>query len=254
MGEGRMSLIGKRIVITRAKHQADGLANLLRERGAIPIFYPCIAIIPPADVAPLDNALSCLSNFAWLLITSTNTVEIIHQRLSEGRVVVDWDKIKIGAVGDVTANAFYQAFNKKPDFIPSTHNASQLGWELPILQNQNILLPQSALAKPILADILTGRGAVVTAITAYQTVPDISGDDLPYLLARGMVDAVTFTSPSAVRHFVIRVGYAPDVLVVCMSASIAQTAREMGFVRVLVAEDTRLEGMIGVLENYFFGG
>ena len=69
-----MMLAGKRIVITRARHQAGAFADLLREHGAIPILYPCIAIIPPDDPAPLDEALAHLSAYDWMLITSANTV------------------------------------------------------------------------------------------------------------------------------------------------------------------------------------
>jgi len=52
-----MSLAGKRVVNTRAAHQAAELDDLLRGRGAVPVSYPCIAIAPPADPAPLDAAL-----------------------------------------------------------------------------------------------------------------------------------------------------------------------------------------------------
>jgi len=242
-----MDLHGKRIVITRAKHQADALALILREHGAIPVFYPCIAIIPPADLTPLDNALSRLSDYDWLLITSANTVEILHQRLSELAIFPNWDAIHIGAIGQVTGQAFLQTFNKKPTFIPTKQTAQQLGWELPILNQEKILLPQSSLAKPTLADILAQRGADVSVIVAYQTIPDIGGDDIHPLLARGMIDAITFASSSAIRHFVMRVGYVPDVPVVCMGDNIAQSAYEAGFGRVVVADDIRLDAIARAL-------
>ena len=41
-------LAGKRIVNTRAAHQAAEFSALLRQHGAIPIEYPCIEIAPPA--------------------------------------------------------------------------------------------------------------------------------------------------------------------------------------------------------------
>jgi len=242
-----MNLHGKRIVITRAKHQADALAIILREHGAIPIFYPCIAIIPPTDITPLDDALSRLSAYDWLLITSANTVEVLHQRLSERAIIADWEALYIGAVGEATAQAFRLTFNKQSIFTPTRQTAQQLGWELPILNNEKILLPQSALAKPTLADILTQRGAEVRVITAYQTIPDIGGDDIHPLLARGMIDAVTFASSSAVKHFVMRVGYVPDVPVVCMGENIAQTAHEAGFARVAVADDACLDAIARAL-------
>jgi uroporphyrinogen-III synthase len=46
------TLVGKRIVNTRAVHQAEALNTLLRARGALPLDYPCIAIVPSQDSAP----------------------------------------------------------------------------------------------------------------------------------------------------------------------------------------------------------
>ncbi len=48
---------GKGIVVTRAVHQAGDLADLLREAGAEPLLYPCIAIQPPDEPSALDEAL-----------------------------------------------------------------------------------------------------------------------------------------------------------------------------------------------------
>ena len=56
------TLVGKRVVITRAPHQADELAALLRERGAEALLYPCIDIAPPEDSAALDAALHTAAN------------------------------------------------------------------------------------------------------------------------------------------------------------------------------------------------
>ena len=69
-------LQGKAIVVTRAPHQADALALLLAEAGAMPMFYPCVDIAPPDDSVPFDAALRAVSagEFAWLALTSANTV------------------------------------------------------------------------------------------------------------------------------------------------------------------------------------
>jgi hypothetical protein len=53
-------LARRRILITRAPHQASELADRLRELGAIPILIPTIEIAPPASYAALDAALAQL--------------------------------------------------------------------------------------------------------------------------------------------------------------------------------------------------
>ncbi len=47
------ALRGKRIVNTRALHQAADFDALLTKYGAVPISYPCIVIEPPADTTQL---------------------------------------------------------------------------------------------------------------------------------------------------------------------------------------------------------
>lgn len=242
-----MTLLNKRVVITRARHQAGELADVVRQHGAIPVLYPCIAIIPPADIAPLDDALARLSAYDWLLITSTNTAQVIHQRLIEQELSPDWSAVKIGAIGKSTAKAIHDRLGCEPDFIPSHASAHHLASELPMMRGERVLLPQSALAKLTIADILTRKGGIVTVITAYRTSADDGGEDVPQLLRENAIYAVTFTSPSAVREFVARVGYIPDVLVGCIGATTAQTARDIGFVRVSVAKDACLADLLDKL-------
>ncbi|HRW50321.1 MAG TPA: uroporphyrinogen-III synthase, partial [Caldilinea sp.] len=76
-------LRGRRVVVTQAEHQAPALIGLLEARGATALPYPCIAIVPPADIAPLDECLQRLAGgaFDWLVLTSANGVRIVAERL-----------------------------------------------------------------------------------------------------------------------------------------------------------------------------
>jgi uroporphyrinogen-III synthase len=81
-------LINKRILITRARHQASDLAAQLEALGATPILIPTIEIIPPETYAPLDAAIAKLDAYDWLIFTSANAVEVFHQRLSKLKIRV----------------------------------------------------------------------------------------------------------------------------------------------------------------------
>ncbi len=70
-----------RILITRSPHQASELADALRALGADPILIPTIELTTPTTFAPLDEALTHLDHFHWLLFTSANAVEAFHRRL-----------------------------------------------------------------------------------------------------------------------------------------------------------------------------
>ena len=59
----RQPLAGKRILITRARHQAGRLAEALEEQGAEVLRLPTIEIVPPETYAHLDAVLEVISGF-----------------------------------------------------------------------------------------------------------------------------------------------------------------------------------------------
>ncbi|TVR18719.1 MAG: uroporphyrinogen-III synthase [Anaerolineaceae bacterium] len=233
-------LRGKRVVVTRAAHQAGELADKLRERGATPLLYPCIAIVPL-----LNDNLPDLSAFDWLVVTSSNTVEALRGQLD----FAGYAALKIAAVGTSTAAALRDAFAVAVDFIPDVQTGEHLAETLPLQRDERVLVPGSAIAKPDLTRILTGRGADVTAVSVYQTIVGTGGEAIPAMLQAGEVDALTFTSSSTVTHFVGRVGTVPDVPAVCIGTVTAQTAIDAGFKRVIVPETYTLDGLIAVMES-----
>ena len=77
----RLPLFGKRIVVTRAREQADALSARLRALGADAIELPTIEIRPAADYGPLDRAIADLAAYDWLIFTSANGVRFFLERL-----------------------------------------------------------------------------------------------------------------------------------------------------------------------------
>ncbi len=76
MPQDTLSLGGKRIVITRARSQAQSLARAIEERGGEVIEFPTIEIQPAAHAESLDEAIKNLERYDWLMFTSANGVEI----------------------------------------------------------------------------------------------------------------------------------------------------------------------------------
>src|SRR5436190_3005725 len=70
----RLPLFGKRIIVTRARGQADALSAKLRALGAHVIEIPTIEIRPAANYGPLDRAIADLAAYDWLIFTSANGV------------------------------------------------------------------------------------------------------------------------------------------------------------------------------------
>ena len=246
-------LFNKRIVVTRAAHQAAALENAIREQGAVPVSYPCIAIVPPKDRAALDAHLASLAEFDWLLLTSANTVRAVSERLTELKLQPDWTKIKIAAVGRRTGVELRELLAAASDFIPAASTAECLANSLPLRAGDGLFLPQSALADEAVADILRTRGAEVITAVAYHTVIGRGGGDVPAMMRRNEIDALTFTSPSALKYFAqrSRLDRMPDLPAVCIGPSTARSAAEIGFRQVLVPQEYSLRGMIDALVDYY---
>jgi uroporphyrinogen-III synthase len=253
-------LVGRRVVNTRAAHQAEALNDLLRARKAEPLAYPCIAIAPPDDFAPLDNALRDLAagGYAWLALTSVNTVLALAERLTTLGLNLPSDKFRAAAIGPGTAQAARAHLGLAQVEVPPQYVAESLAAGLPIAPGDRVLLPESAIARPALADGLTARGAQVQVVVAYRTICASGRVDLAGELARGAVDALTFTSSSTVTCFVERWaregGYSDIPLALpaaCIGPKTTATARDLGFRVLMTPDDHTLEGLVTALDAFF---
>jgi uroporphyrinogen-III synthase len=240
-------LLGRRIVNSRAMHQAGELDAVLRARGAEPIAYPCIAVAPPVDRAPVRVALDRLAftHYRWLMLTSVNAVDaLVGSGMKPGRV-----RAKVAAVGPPTAAAAERA-GLRIAFIPDRQDATELANTLPVEPGDRVLYPVSALAPDKAAAILETRGAVVDVVHAYDIVVGSGGDDLPRLLLADEVDALTFASSSAVDGLLTRLAAEGADLTllrgipkVCIGKQTALTATERGLDTVHVSPRASLDGL-----------
>ena len=107
MGHGEAGvLVGRRILVTRARHQAGQLSEKLRALGAEVVEIPAIEIVPPESYAEVDAALRNLSQYQWLIVTSANGAQALRERMGapgvEAGILAD---LKVAAVGSATAQA-----------------------------------------------------------------------------------------------------------------------------------------------------
>ena len=251
-----MTLSGKQIVVTRAPHQATELADILRDHEAIPLAYPCINIAPPEDTSILDQALQSIHEYDWLVLTSSNTVRILSQRL-DALGITNLEGVLIAAIGQSTAQLARAMLNVTVDMIPDEYVAESLAQTMNPKRGMRILLPQSAIARPVLAKMLTDAGAEVTTVDAYRTITGSGGVDLPVLLAKSNVDAVTFTSSSTVRNFKRRLesdggdfAKVNGIAVACIGPVTGDTAREYGFQQIIIPDEYTLTEMVMALSHY----
>jgi uroporphyrinogen-III synthase len=195
------SLVGKRIVVTRAAAQAIDLLKALQYAGAVPILLPVIQILPAEDISPLDEALRKLSEFDGILFTSQNAVRIVHERLEVLRLYPsEVPSLLVGAVGQATATEAMQA-----GFIVAYVASRPLGVSLVEelggrLEEKRVLLPRSDRANPDVLAALEKAGALATDVVAYRTISG-DGQNTDAISKAMNADAVLFFSPSAAEGF-----------------------------------------------------
>lgn len=254
-------LNNRKIVVTRPPHQAEELEVLLQEYGAEPLLYPCIDIALPEEMVALEEALHDLveGKYDWLLLTSANTVRIIADQLTALKLSLS--DVHIAVIGPKTAEAVEELLGMGVDLAAQNYTAEGLARALQPVAGLRFLLPQSEIARPVLANALRDHGADVTTIVAYRTVLGRGGDDIPGLLARGEIDAITFSSSSTVRNFVTRLesegGSTSQLEGVCLAAIGPITAATMNSLDLEVTvtpQEYTMESLVVALGDYFHPG
>ncbi len=258
-------LLGRRILVTRAAHQAGKLSARLRELGAEPIEYPVIAIAPPDDLDRLDQALAraARGGYDWVVFTSANGVAAVAERMAAlGLEGMGFDRARVAVIGPATARAAAELLRRPADVMPSAYVAEALAAAMGDVRGQSVLLARADLARPALPQALRAAGAQVDEVVAYRTVveepaaarqpePDVLG-----LLAQGQIDAITFTSSSTVRGFIARVGREalPDlrqVVIACIGPITAAAVRAEGLLPTVVAEEYTVNGLVAALARHY---
>jgi len=204
-------LFGQRVVVTRTRHQASDLAQRLTDLGADVLQAPTIQLVPPASWAQADAALRDLDSYNWLILTSTNGVEALAQRVHAlGLDARHFAGIQLAVIGDATAQALQQQLGLRADVMPDRSIAESLADQLIThhdMAGQRVLLWRADLARPTLPQLLTEAGAHVHDQVSYQTQPvDALPDSVLEALRAGEVDWITFTSASTVRNLVALLG------------------------------------------------
>jgi uroporphyrinogen III methyltransferase/synthase len=247
---GRLPLAGRRVVVTRAREQADSLAAQLSALGAAVVELPTIEIRQPADPRPLDCAITNLPSYDWLIFTSANGVRAFIERLPDLRAL----RGKICAIGPATRAAI-EALHLKIDLMGEEYVAESLvaAFAAHPMEGKRVLLPRAAVARDLVPVELTKRGAHVDVVEAYRTVaPEDLGVKIRAAFER-KPDAITFTSSSTVKNFVAAAGLETlaGVDVISIGPVTSQTARDLGIAVAAQASVYTVDGLVEALAGLY---
>jgi uroporphyrinogen III methyltransferase/synthase len=253
-------LFGRRIVVTRSRVQAHRLSVLLEAAGAEVIEVPAIRIVPPDDYGPVDRAIERLAEYRWAVFTSQNAVTAFMDRVGQrGGDAAALSTVRIASIGPATARALLE-HGLRPAVAPGRFVAEALveafaRERADDVRGARVLLPRAAEARAVLPDGLRALGASVDVVPVYRVEMEREQDLGAWRrLLHGPVDAVTFTSPSTVRHFVELAGpEGPRVLdaaiIACIGPVTAAAARELGLSPGVIAETYTIPGLVEALRG-----
>jgi uroporphyrinogen III methyltransferase / synthase len=252
-------LSGRRILVTRAEEGGSRLGRLLEERGAEVLQVPLVRFEDPDSWQALDAALARIDSFQHLLFTSANAAHRFFERLRghapAGKLP---DTLRITVVGPKTAQAVAR-WGHGADRVAEVFRAEGILEELPEgeVTGCEILFPRAQEAREFLVEELARRGARVTLVPVYRTVPvEESRQPLLQVLRKRRVDFVTFTAASAVRHFVDFLGAAEvpslmrEVKVACLGEVTADAARSQGLHPHIVPARSTLEDLAEAIAEH----
>ena len=253
----RMALVGKRIVITRARATASSFASGLRALGAEVIEFPTIEIVAPDSYEVIDAALARLAGFDWVIFTSATGVERFIARMSNrGIDALEMAGAKVAAIGPATA-ARLAAHGIGVAALPAEYRAEAIldaiGAER--IRGTRILIPRAQVAREILPVMLREAGArEIVVAPAYKTITpaDAPVERVRELAEAGEIDLVAFTSSSTVTNFCAMIGEPGRGLNAAAIGPItAETARKAGLKVVVESHTYTVPALIEAIRDYF---
>ena len=253
-------LFGKKIVVTRARAQASDFISRLTELGADCIEIPTIRIVPPGDNSELENQVTRLDQYDWIVFTSVNGVKYFFKTLFKMNLDVRaLGRLKCACIGPVTKLELLK-YGIVSDVLPKTYRAESVVEAFKDLgiKGKKVLLPRAREARTILPRELNEMGAEVNEVTAYVTeLADDRKKLLIDLLEKKEIDLVTFTSSSTVKNFKSMLppdeaeAFLSQILTASIGPITSDTIVSEGMTTHIEAETYTIDGLIDAIVNHF---
>lgn len=249
-------LFGRRVLVTRPRHQAGDFVRRLELLGAVPLVLPAVEIRPPADWSPVDRALANLASYQWLVFTSANGVQAFLGRLrSLGQ---DWRtlaQVRIAAIGAKTAETL-RSFYLEPDLVPTRFQSEDLAAVLKekIVPGQRVLLARADRGRELLREELA-QVAEVEQVAVYSQIDAVHWDSqLLDLLRRGEIDFITLTSANIARALLQSLDepcrqqlHSGQGRLVSISPVTSAAIKQLGFPIAAEAQEATMDGILQAL-------
>ncbi len=245
----RRPLHCRRVVVTRARAQASGLAATLRGLGAEVVELPAIRIEPRIDSDEVKRVAGGVGAYDLICLTSPNGVRLLFEAMEaaglDARALAG---VTVAAIGPGTARALAER-GVLADVVPERFVAEGLieALEDEEVAGARVLVARAAEARDVLPDALRERGAEVDVVALYETVRERPGD-AEVEAAQG-ADYVTFTSSSTVTNLTEALGdrFPDGARIVSIGPITSETVRACGLEVDVEAERHDIDGLLEAL-------
>jgi uroporphyrinogen III methyltransferase / synthase len=255
---GHRPLFGRRVLVTRPRHQAGTMVQQLVELGAVPFVLPTVEIREPADWSEVDRAIRRLDQYDWLVFTSANGVHALLGRLEKlGLDLRVLGRVRIAAIGPKTAEAL-SAWHLRADLVPAKFQSEDLAAALltEIKPGERVLLARADRGRELLREQLSAA-CRVEQIAVYAQVDSLENDEeMLNSLRRGEIEFVTLTSSNIAHSLLSRLDATcrrrieiGEIKLVSISPVTSAEIGKLGFAVAAEATQATTESVIEALVN-----
>jgi uroporphyrinogen III methyltransferase/synthase len=260
----REPLLNKTIFVACSAKKAKELVAGLRSMGGKVLALHVIAVQEIDDKRLLDESLTLLQEYMWIVFTSSYGVTFFVQRLNDCRISRDLGKhTKICAVGPATARTLKES-GFEVALIPEEFSAEgvlqaleKYHGSLRYLKGHRILLPRAREARDVLPRALIAAGARVDVVPCYQTVAAALDEELIRRIRTEVPDLLVFTSSSTVKNLMRILGnedgirMLQNVTVAVLGPITAGTAKSFGKRVEIIPRENTVASLLEAIRNYY---
>ena len=251
-------LQNKTILITRSRKQSTEEIKTLESYGARVLDFSTIKISQVKDSTQIDNTITQLSVYDFIIFSSVNSIKYFNKRLIAQSAGIPAN-ITIICVGTQTEE-YAESKNINVNFVPKEYSAKGILDELSKsdIKNKHFLIPSSTIARKELSESLINAGAKVDLVPVYENLlPEIEEvkDQLIKLKIQKM-DAFIFSSPSSFRNLLAlakiedAVRYFNDSVVTAIGPTTKSEIENHNVKVDLMPDEFTIRACVDLLHNY----
>jgi uroporphyrinogen III methyltransferase/synthase len=250
-------LFGHRVLITR---EYSTEYEPLEDLGAEIFEFPTVRIDPPRSYAELDDAIERITEYQWLVFTSTNGFRFFMDRyLQKGLDIRDLKGVRLCAIGTKTAAAI-KASGMNLDFVPEVFHSEGLAQAFARdkgdLRGIRVLLPRAENAREVFPETVRSLGGQIDTPVAYRAAkPEKHGKRLKRFLFEGRISIASFTSSATFTNFIDMLGsdalpFLRDVAIAAIGPVTRKTIEATGLPVTIMPEQATIEAMVAEIVRW----